>query len=141
MKVYSGPSGKFRPHVDTPRSPFQFGSLVVCLPVEHTGGQLKVRHKGQEMTFDWSNKRDDPDHGSIRWAAFYSDCQHEVFEVTAGHRLTLTYNLFAVQGAGRLTGVSRTLNPVQLPLFQAIKGTLEQDPFNGQGVLQPETYF
>jgi hypothetical protein len=29
---------------DTPRSDDQFGSLVVCLPVPHTGGDLLIRH-------------------------------------------------------------------------------------------------
>lgn len=37
LNVYSAPSGKFKAHVDTPRSEQQFGSLVVCLPVEHEG--------------------------------------------------------------------------------------------------------
>ncbi|KAK7967052.1 uncharacterized protein PG986_001329 [Apiospora aurea] len=82
LNVYSAPSGKFKPHVDTPRSRGQFGSLVVCLPVEHEGGQLKVRHEGQETTFDWStthNNKDDPSHHAVaHWAAFYSDCEHEV---------------------------------------------------------------
>jgi hypothetical protein len=34
-KIYSGPSGRFRKHVDTPRGATQFGSLVVCLPYPH----------------------------------------------------------------------------------------------------------
>lgn len=132
LQIYSGQNGKFKSHVDTPRSPFQFGSLVVCLPVEHTGGQLRVGHKEEEMTFDWSNRREDQHAANIRWAAFYSDCQHEVLEVTSGHRLTLTYNLYAVQGAGRLTGVSRTLNPANLPLFQVMKNIPFQRLFNGK---------
>lgn len=37
LNVYSAPSGKFKPHVDTPRSDRQMGSLVVCLPVAHKG--------------------------------------------------------------------------------------------------------
>jgi hypothetical protein len=37
LNVYSGPNGKFKAHVDTPRSKTQVGSLVVALPVEHTG--------------------------------------------------------------------------------------------------------
>jgi len=37
LNIYSGPSGFFRPHVDTPRGEAQFGSLVVCLPVEFEG--------------------------------------------------------------------------------------------------------
>lgn len=132
--MYSGPSGRFGVHIDTPCSRRQFGSLVVCLPVEHKGGQLKVRHEGEEMTFDWSTSRDNRDHASIRWAAFYSDCEHEVLEVTSGHRITLTYNLYAISGTGRLTGMaSPAVDPTHLPLFQTIKAILDQDPFGGQG--------
>lgn len=36
-QIYSAPSGKFLSHVDTPRGPMQFGSLVVCLPCSHEG--------------------------------------------------------------------------------------------------------
>jgi hypothetical protein len=37
LNVYSGPSGMFKPHIDTPRGRTQFGSLVVCLPTEFKG--------------------------------------------------------------------------------------------------------
>src|SRR5271156_1282008 len=40
------------------------------------------------MKFDWSN-----DSTSVQWAAFYSDCEHEVLPVTDGYRVTITYNL------------------------------------------------
>ncbi|KAK8859871.1 oxidoreductase 2OG-Fe(II) oxygenase family protein [Apiospora arundinis] len=147
LNVYSAPSGKFKSHVDTPRSREQFGSLVVCLPVEHEGGQLKVRHKGEEMTFDWSTTRNNQnnqnkkyksrsDSQAIHWAAFYSDCEHEVLEVTSGHRVTLTYNLYAVRGFQRLTGAALSptpLSPAHLPLFDTIQRTMSQDPFDGQG--------
>ncbi|SMR46687.1 unnamed protein product [Zymoseptoria tritici ST99CH_1A5] len=94
FNVYSGPSGKFKPHVDTPRSEFQLGSLVVSLPFDHEGGQLAVRNAGSEVLFDWSKSANRGDAGPcIKWAAFYSDCEHEVHQVTAGHRITLTYNL------------------------------------------------
>ncbi|KAK1593710.1 uncharacterized protein LY79DRAFT_658873 [Colletotrichum navitas] len=90
LNIYSAPSGKFKPHVDTPRSEQQMGSLVVCLPHPHKGGQLAVRHRDQEVVYDWS--ADSP--ARIQWAAFFSDCEHEVREVTEGHRVTLTYNLY-----------------------------------------------
>ncbi|KAI1062968.1 hypothetical protein LB507_005760 [Fusarium sp. FIESC RH6] len=90
LNVYSAPSGKFKPHVDTPRSDRQMGSLVVCLPVAHKGGQLAVRHGGREVLCDWASRSPD----TIQWAAFFSDCEHEVCQVTEGHRVTLTYNLF-----------------------------------------------
>ncbi|ATY59385.1 2OG-Fe(II) oxygenase family [Cordyceps militaris] len=133
LNIYSGPSGMFKAHVDTPRSPMQFGSLVVCLPVEHQGGQLKVRHKGEEMTFDWGIPADERQTPHIEWAAFYSDCEHEVMEVSSGTRLTLTYNLYAVQGAGRLTGTHLTLDPTRLPLYRAIEKVISNDPFYGKG--------
>ncbi|KAK5062691.1 hypothetical protein LTR84_004765 [Exophiala bonariae] len=89
LNVYSGPSGKFKPHVDTPRSDAQMGSLVVCLPSSHQGGEFVVRHASQEVRFDWSKRLD-----CIQWAAFFSDCEHEVLRVSEGHRVTLTYNLY-----------------------------------------------
>ncbi|KAJ9607941.1 hypothetical protein H2200_008020 [Cladophialophora chaetospira] len=88
LNVYSGPSGKFKPHVDTPRSEDQFGSLVICLPVKHEGGNLVVRHQDRNVTFCWGSS------DCVQWAAFFSDLEHEVEEVTSGHRVTLTYNLF-----------------------------------------------
>ena len=54
LNVYSAPGGLFKAHVDTPRSTSQFGSLVVCLPVEYEGGQLVVRHvDGKAIRYDW----------------------------------------------------------------------------------------
>ena len=41
LNAYSAPSGRFKPHVDTPRGPAHFGSLVVCLPVIHQGMPFK----------------------------------------------------------------------------------------------------
>jgi hypothetical protein len=55
LNVYSGPSRLFKPHVDTPRSERQIGSLVVCLPVPFKGGALAVRHRGQEIVHDWAS--------------------------------------------------------------------------------------
>lgn len=42
LNIYSAPSGRFKTHVDTPRGPRQWGSLVVCLPVSHQGMSEKV---------------------------------------------------------------------------------------------------
>jgi 2OG-Fe(II) oxygenase superfamily len=90
LRVYSGPRGFFKSHVDTPRSENQFASLVVCLPSAHEGGALVFRHNNRSIDFDWSGPASD----MIQWAAFYSDCEHEVMPLTSGHRITLTYNLF-----------------------------------------------
>ncbi|KAK1622581.1 hypothetical protein BDP81DRAFT_465883 [Colletotrichum phormii] len=112
MNIYSGPSGKFKAHVDTPRSSYQIGSLVACLPMEHQGGELAVRHLGNTHTFDWAINSDE---SLIQWAAFYSDCEHEVFQVKSGHRVTLTYNL-----------------PTSLPLYNQILTMLTSDKFKSK---------
>lgn len=89
----------------------QFGSLVVYLPSAHEGGDLIVRHQGKTHTFDWAKRSKEP---VAQWAAFYSDCEHEVLEVTGGHRVTLTYNLYASLAVCQLAG--RTCAMVITPL-------------------------
>lgn len=125
IQFYSAPSGKFKAHVDTPRSPDQFGSLVVCLPLCHKGGALEVRHKGKTVAFDWGTLKPDSEKASIKWAAFCSDCEHEVLEVTEGHRLTLIYNLHVVRGNGFLGGYSPALDPPTLPLYKTIRDLVQ----------------
>ncbi|KAI1345639.1 hypothetical protein F5Y01DRAFT_323022 [Xylaria sp. FL0043] len=120
---------QFHAHVDTPRSVNQFGSLVVCLPVAHTGGQLKVQHLGKDVVFDWSTTNDSTEkEPAIQWAAFYSDCRHEVLEVTSGHRITLTYNLYATYGGGAITGLNTVIDMTQLPLYKTLSFLKEFRP-------------
>ncbi|KAI5360171.1 putative prolyl 4-hydroxylase alpha subunit, Fe(2+) 2OG dioxygenase domain-containing protein [Septoria linicola] len=127
LNIYSAPSGKFMAHVDTPRSESQLGSLVVSLPVNHLGGELVVRNAGNEVTFDWSEFQD------LNWAAFYSDCEHEVLEVEAGHRLTLTYNLYVTRGLGHLAGTASGLDATTLPLYKSLSTALENPGFLRRG--------
>ncbi|KAF2734385.1 hypothetical protein EJ04DRAFT_576923 [Polyplosphaeria fusca] len=134
MNVYSAPSGFFKAHVDTPRSDTQFGSLVVSLPCYHQGGQLVVRHAKHSVTFDWgrselSNKTEP----LIQWAAFYSDCEHEVLEVTEGHRVTLTYNLYYALGVGDLAGNSPVMDVKMLPLYKKVQEALDSPNFMPNG--------
>ena len=83
------PGGRFKPHRDTEKSPGMFGTLVVVLPSEHTGGELVIRHGARETTVALSGA----DFAELGFAAFYADCEHELRPVTAGHRICLVYNL------------------------------------------------
>lgn len=123
----------FHPHIDTPRGDGQFGSLVVCLPSVHSGGELLVRHEGTTVQFDWSTANVSTNR--IQWAAFYSDCEHEVLEVTSGHRLTLTYNLYIREHKGGVFGRTLTMSPEQLPLYGIVKDLLDQPGFLREGKL------
>jgi len=130
-QIYSGPSGRFHPHVDTPRGEGQFGSLVVCLPSPHSGGELLVRHEGTTVEYNWSTANASTN--CIQWAAFYSDCEHEVLEVTSGHRLTLTYNLYIREHDGGAFGRTLTMSLEQLPLHGVVKELLDQPGFLREG--------
>ena len=124
LNVYST-GGHFKSHVDTPRSKEMFGSLVVCLPSQFTGGALVTRHHGRQVTFDWSSST------ATHWAAFYSDVEHEVLPVTSGHRITLTYNLYHTSPATNL--VPTLLNVVTNPLYQELIAALQNPFFMRQG--------
>jgi hypothetical protein len=87
-----------------------------------------VRHQGQEMKFDWSGTSRD-----IKWAAFYSDCEHEVLEITSGHRVTLTYNLYMRHGLGEMAGHSEALDAHQLPIYKEVKDALAMSDFMAEG--------
>ncbi|KAI5236827.1 hypothetical protein E4T43_08378 [Aureobasidium subglaciale] len=133
LNVYSGPSGRFKAHVDTPRSETQIGSLIVCLPSEFEGGNLSTTHQENTVEFDWSRSSSANQTPSIHWAAFYSDCSHEVQEVTAGHRVTLTYDLYASRGSGLLAGGKHSMDATRLPLYQPLFDLLQCRTFMTTG--------
>lgn len=81
------------------------------------------------MTYDWGSHKN-----QISWAAFYSDCEHEVLEVKSGYRLTLTYNLYAVRGGGMLTGIEPpVLDATQLPIYLSLKNIVDNKAFMPEG--------
>ncbi|KAJ5173142.1 hypothetical protein N7492_005735 [Penicillium capsulatum] len=122
LNVYVGPSGLFQKHVDTPRAENQIGSLVVCLPAPFEGGNLVVRHHGKEVDFDWT-----PDSGwAIQWAAFYSDCEHEIKAITQGNRVTLTYNLYVTEHMCRSSPEKSIVSPRSLPIYSDFKDLLRE---------------
>lgn len=100
---------------------------MVCLPSIHEGGQLVVRHQGREQVFNWSGEKGNH---SIQWAAFFSDCEHEVLEVTSGHRVTLTYNLYSACNAN-----AASLDPQQVELYTTLQKLLSKSAFCQDGTL------
>ncbi|KAI0737452.1 hypothetical protein C8Q80DRAFT_323511 [Daedaleopsis nitida] len=97
LNVY-GKGSFFKAHKDTPRGTTTFGSLVLIFPTAHEGGALLFRHDGHEWTFDAARTLSQapplPDAPPcVAFVAFFSDVEHEVQRVTAGHRVTLTYTL------------------------------------------------
>ena len=88
-----------------------------------------IRHQGHETTHDWSNTGA----SAIAWAAFYSDCEHEVLEVKAGHRITLTYNLYVSKQIGGVIERFPTVDPAKYPLYDMAKALLLDPEFMEKG--------
>ena len=129
LNIYA-PGGFFKAHVDTPRSERMFGSLVVCLPTQFTGGELIVRHHKEEIKYDWSSTASDA-LSTLHWAAFFSDVEHEVLPVSEGYRVTLTYNLSYQSKASDSTFDVKTCS-----FYRLLQATLSNPVFmRGGGVL------
>ena len=79
----------FAPHRDSEKEQGMFGTLVIVLPSQFTGGELVVKHKGETETF----RQEEKSSFFSQYAAFYADCKHELKKVTSGHRLCIVYNL------------------------------------------------
>ncbi|KAM5535766.1 hypothetical protein V8D89_010580, partial [Ganoderma adspersum] len=95
LNVY-GKDSFFKSHKDTPRGTSMFGSLVLVLSTPHEGGELILEHQGTRWVYDAAQVLAPLPHGTaprLAYVAFFSDVDHAVQRVTAGHRLTITYNL------------------------------------------------
>lgn len=88
LLVYDS-GGFFLAHRDTEKSDGMFGTLLVVLPSAHRGGELIIRHAGREVSLDMGSV----EFSELAFAAFYSDCEHEVRPITQGNRVCLVYNL------------------------------------------------
>src|SRR5262245_33071855 len=85
------PGSFFLPHRDGEKHDRMVATLVVVLPSSFAGGELVVRHEGQEQVIDFGGADGNP--FRIHFAAFYADCEHEVRPLRKGYRLCLVYNL------------------------------------------------
>ncbi|KAG5952530.1 hypothetical protein E4U53_000663 [Claviceps sorghi] len=83
----------FKAHTDTEKIPNMFGTLIICLPSAHQGGEVVVKHGGQKKTLKTSE-------AAQSYACWYSDVSHEVLPVTSGFRWVVTYNLALDSTAG-----------------------------------------
>ncbi|RSM14197.1 hypothetical protein CDV31_005533 [Fusarium ambrosium] len=110
----------FKAHTDTEKIPGMFGTLVVCLPSTHQGGDVVLRHNGQAHVFASSTY-------AQSCAFWYSDVSHEVLPITSGYRWVLTYNL-ALDPTQPCPSASLLSQINTQPLRQALNRWLAEDP-------------
>ncbi|KAF3277441.1 hypothetical protein TWF970_005052 [Orbilia oligospora] len=100
----------FKTHRDTPKEDGMIGTVVVILPSVFEGGIVKLSHAGQEMSFDFARDCN----YSFGVAAWYSDVEHAVEEVTGGYRVALVYNLTVEGGSLSASGTAVRLGLLEL---------------------------
>ena len=100
-----------------------FGTLVIQLPSNYNGGQLKVYHQSKSMEFDFGGPMAC---SNFHFAAFYADCQHEIEPVTKGYCLCLIYNL-VYRGCGNCPSPANNWEIVS-SIVSSMKEWVEDDP-------------
>ncbi|KAK4207528.1 hypothetical protein QBC37DRAFT_92808 [Rhypophila decipiens] len=103
-------------HANARNIPGLFGTLVVCLPSEHRGGDLVLKHENSTKVFKTSNT-----HPSM--ACWFSDVTSEVLPVTSGLRIVLVYNLVTSEQPDE-PRLSATLNAWQLEQVTRVQEAL-----------------
>ncbi len=93
LLIYA-PGGFFLPHQDAEKIDKMVATLTVTLPSTGEGGKIVVEHKGTSVEIEL----DSEDRSELTYAAFYSDCRHEVLPLQSGYRVCLVYNLI-LEGA------------------------------------------
>lgn len=91
-----------RRHKDSEMTPGFTGRILICLPSEHKGGEVRLEHVGRDhasatapgSVFDLS---------ALAW---YAGVTHEVMEIDSGHRLELTYVITQKSGSAKLADFS-----------------------------------
>ncbi|TDL25167.1 hypothetical protein BD410DRAFT_837405 [Rickenella mellea] len=135
LNVY-GKGSFFKVHKDTPRGDKMFASLVIVLPTLHNGGALMLSHKDESTIFDSGKMLQSNSPGVVAYVAFFSDVDHEVREVTSGHRVTITYNLyFKSTGSATTPPKDADEDPREVRLKAMLNSLLADANFLPQGGL------
>ncbi|KAF0974826.1 hypothetical protein FDP41_006300 [Naegleria fowleri] len=85
--------GFFKAHVDTVHGASHCATGLVCLPSEHTGGELIVRKGNHQVQHSFAKKSQLSNRKEFQTATFFTDCEHEVLPVTSGTRIVLNYDI------------------------------------------------
>lgn len=96
---------------------------------------MTVRHESRDVDFRWAPRSGD----AIQWAAFYSDCEHEIMTVSSGERITLTYDLYVTELEGASSPLDEDVDPRTLPVYGLLKSTLSEPEFMTNGIVLPRS--
>lgn len=108
------------------------------MPGAYYGGGLQVKHGGPEVDFRWGTSYHEyKEKGlvpstEIQWAFLYGDCEHRVWSVDHGARLTVAFDVFTVPDSER-DDVEETTNRSE-DIYQALQIALaDREGFAKEG--------
>jgi len=130
-----GEGGHFKPHRDTEKLDAMFGTLIVYLPCDYTGGKLLVHHGGQCVEVDFCDPKQRYD---FQYAAFFADCEHAVEPIESGYRCCLVYNLALVEGDPEKLNQAMAAHAAMLQPY--LDGLREDSPSQPSAVLLDHQY-
>jgi hypothetical protein len=78
---------------------------------------------------------------TIQWAAFYSDCEHEIKAISKGTRLTLIYDLYIREEKGDIASPNAIVDYRTLPIYGYVKSLVEEPGFMKDGKLDIPTLY
>ncbi|KAI9689724.1 MAG: hypothetical protein M1822_009605 [Bathelium mastoideum] len=110
----------------TEKIPGMFGTLVVCLPSKHEGGELCLSHDNKNKTFKTAPSSE----LGISYLAWYADVTHEVKTVTSGYRTVLTYNLAKTNLASKYIPTASALSTPEDSIRQILRAWDSQGTAN-----------
>ena len=135
--------GHFKKHRDEKKEKDMFGTLIIQLPSNYTGGELIVcGNRGAQYKYDFGQANGKSGY-SVQYVAYYSDLEHEIEEVKSGYRLVLSYNLCWENGNGILLNdecseekvltVFSILNESFVPLAVILEDKYNDELFQASG--------
>lgn len=92
MLIYKT-NGHFSRHRDdSSKDMHMFGTLVIQLPSDYTGGDFITYYGNEEQTYDFGRSLGKSKYG-VHFTAHFADIEHESKPITSGYRLILIYIL------------------------------------------------
>lgn len=73
---------------------------------------------------------------TVQWAAFYSDCDHQIQHITGGCQAILVYRLYVTEPIGSaIIHEDPIIDPQSLPLYNYTRGLVTNPAFFKKGEL------
>ena len=121
--------GHFKPHQDIVKEEGMFGTLILQMPSQFSGGSATLAHNDETISVDLA----EDSNRLFKYMAFYGDTVHEIHPLTSGVRLTLAYNLVSTTPAKMQHSVNLEKQALVAAQMQKLEQVLQEWPESESG--------